>query len=113
MSFSLRGTKHPDAFSCGHLRVLVIVYYQRIVAALEAFIQAAEAEQPASQGTTVTVATPEQASGLNADASVFLCAHRRMFNEEDWYSGHADQLSRRYVGLTRAGGDLYLFREGL
>ena len=92
--------------------MLVIVYYQRIVAALEAFIQAAEAEQPESQGTTVTVATPEQASGLNADASVFLCAHRRMSDEKDWYSGHADHLSRRYVGLTRAGGDLYLFKEG-
>ena len=35
-----------------------------------------------------------------------------MSDEKDWYSGHADQLSRRYVGLTRAGGYVYLFKEG-
>ena len=58
----------------GHHRVLIVAYYKRIVAALEAFIQAAEAEQPWSHDTNVSVATPEQASGLNADACLLVRA---------------------------------------
>ena len=69
-------------------------------------------DRPPVDGNTVTVSTPEQASGMNVAASVYLCAYRRDHKGGRWYSGHAGQLARRYVGLTRASGALYLIKEG-
>ena len=59
----------------------------------------------------ITAATPGQCSGMTVDAVVFLPAHRRHMLEEKWWSGHMAQVSRRYVGNTRATDFLYILVE--
>ena len=94
--------------------MLIIVYYNRVRAALEAFLERArKAREHELRKIDNTVATPEQGSGMSVEAVIFLCGHRRQEVEEFWYAGHASQFSRRYVGMTRASEQLYLILEGL
>ena len=56
--------------------------------------------------------SPEQASGSDVDATIFLAGHQRCAGEHGWHGGHQAQTKRRYVSETRASQYLALLVEG-
>ena len=74
----------------GNTRVAVITYYDRVCAALLAFLAAVKQQRESARANvpSVEVLTPEEASGRNIDAVIVLGGHRRTATDERWHGDH-------------------------